>query len=168
MTRATSTDPVQHHAQLYRWKKTKKNVTLWLSNRAGMAPRTDLGLNGKTPVYVMDNSGPHDRLQYLFARRLMKNGFTDSGAFRSVLKFVQSLTNHVDHRGLDIFLDSTTFDFLIVCWINDDGGATYNRTLVNQLHQSIRSRFQRLNEEGRRTVILGYTTGNSGHVRLVC
>lgn len=30
---------------------------------------------------------------------------------------------------LEFFLDSDTFDFLITCWVQDDDGATYSRTL---------------------------------------
>ena len=59
---------------------------------------------------ITDESGPQDRLvKYVFARRLTRNGFTDRGAFRSVLEFIQSLTNHVDTEELRCALDSITY-----------------------------------------------------------
>lgn len=53
----------------------------------------------------------------LFGRRLLKNGFADRRAFRSVLEFIQSLTDHTYAEELEFLVDATTFDFLNVRWI---------------------------------------------------
>ena len=39
----------------------------------------------------------------------------------------------MDTQELELFLDATTYDFLI-CWIADDGGRAYSRTVANELH----------------------------------
>ena len=92
--------------------------------------------------YVNDENGPQDKFViYLFAKRLLQNGFADLFAKRLLqngfadrfIEYIYSL-GHVDTQEMGLFLDSTTYDFLIVCWITDDGGRAYRRTMANELH----------------------------------
>lgn len=119
----------------------------------GNSTRDGLGTQWRDAIgYVTDESGPQVRLvRHLFARRLISNGFADRDAFRSVIEFIYSLAHHVDVQELKFFLDSTTFDFLVVCWIIDDNGSTYNRTTASDLYARISARLHTLRAHGRRT-----------------
>ena len=63
----------------------------------GEGTKDGLGIQWQDAIScITEHSGPQDRLvRYLFARRLLRNGFSDRGGLRSVLEFSQPLSDHV-------------------------------------------------------------------------
>lgn len=61
-----------------------------------------------------------DTCSLLLTRAFSGDVFADRGEFRSVIEFLYSLIRLVDAQELELFLDSITFDSLIVFWIVDD------------------------------------------------
>lgn len=65
------------------------------------------------PLASVDPEDPDE-----FAQALLKSGYSNKAAFPSTITFMESLAFVANLHDLQFLLDSGTFDFLIVSWVN--------------------------------------------------